>query len=87
MIIISNTQIDSFKKFLDSHETFIIAGHKEPDGDCISSCMGLSYIIEKIGKPYVMVNAGPFKRNEIKNYAEYFRKNPFYIVDHRRDST
>ena len=85
MIIISNTQIDSFKKFLDSHETFIIAGHKEPDGDCISSCMGLSYIIEKIGKPYVMVNAGPFKRNEIKNYAEYFRNDIPFMTQNERN--
>lgn len=84
MIIISEKQIDNFKKFLDSHESFIIAGHKEPDGDCISSCMGLSYIVEKTGKPYIMINAGPFKRNEIKKYAEYFRNDiPFMTQDER----
>lgn len=84
MIIISDAQINSFKKFLDTHETFIIAGHKEPDGDCISSCLGLSFILEKTGKPYVMINAGPFKRNEIKEYAHYFRNDlPFMTQDER----
>lgn len=86
MIIISDSQIDSFKKFLDSHESFIIAGHKEPDGDCISSCIGLSYIIDKIEKPYIMINAGPFKRNEIKNFSEHFRNDiPFMTQDERNN--
>ena len=72
MIRITDGQISKFKEFLEQHDSFLIAGHKEPDGDCVSSCIGLSYIVEKYGKPYVMLNAGPFKRNEIKKYAEYY---------------
>ena len=37
MHIITQEETEKFKKFLDSHESFIIAGHKEPDGDCIAS--------------------------------------------------
>lgn len=85
MIIISDKQIESFKHFIESHESFIIAGHKEPDGDCISSCMGLSYILEKTGKPYIMVNAGPFKRNEIKKYAPYFHNEIPFMTQSERD--
>lgn len=86
MIIISEKQIESFRNFLESHDSFIIAGHKEPDGDCISSCMGLSFILEKTGKPYIMLNAGPFKRNEIKEYAKYFRNDVPFMTQSERDN-
>ena len=69
MILISKEQISKFKSFLDSHDSFIIAGHKEPDGDSISSCIGLSFILDKMNKPYIMHNAGTFKRNEIKKFT------------------
>lgn len=72
MNIISKNQISSFKKFIDSHETFIIAGHKEPDGDCVSSCLGISFILEHFNKPYIIFNLGPFKRNEIKKFGDKF---------------
>lgn len=72
MIIISRKQIDAFGNFIAAHESFIIAGHKEPDGDCIASCLGLSYILEKFKKPYTLVNEGPFKRSEIKEFEHFF---------------
>lgn len=84
MQIISEKQLSSFKKFLELHDSFIIAGHKDPDGDCISSCLGLSYIVENTGKPYIMLNAGPFKRIEIREYADFFRNDiPFMTQDER----
>lgn len=84
MILISEEQVSKFKNFLDSHETFIIAGHKEPDGDCISSCMGISFILDTMNKPYIMLNAGPFKRNEIKKFAPKFKSAlPFMTQDER----
>lgn len=84
MILISKEQILKFKSFLDSHDSFIIAGHKEPDGDCISSCIGISFILDKINKPYIMINAGPFKRNEIKKFAPKFKNElPFMTQDER----
>ena len=33
MKIITQAQSDSFADFIKAHERFIIAGHKEPDGD------------------------------------------------------
>ena len=51
MKIVSPEQIKNFKNFMENHESFIIAGHKEPDGDCISSCIGLSYIADFFKKP------------------------------------
>ncbi len=84
MQLISPEQIERFKAFLESHKVFIIAGHKEPDGDCVSSCIGLSYIVEKTGKPFTMINAGPFKRNEIKGFSPLFKSTlPFMTQDER----
>ncbi len=85
MKLISETQITSFKNFLDSHETFLIAGHKEPDGDCIASSIGISYILTHINKPFNMLNAGPFKRTEIKKYAQFFKQETgFMTVDDQK---
>lgn len=72
MVLICKEQIESFKKFLDSHKSFIIVGHKEPDGDCIASSLGMSYILKHLGKQYTLLNAGPFKRSESKPYERYF---------------
>ncbi|MCR5318576.1 MAG: bifunctional oligoribonuclease/PAP phosphatase NrnA [Treponema sp.] len=78
MILLTKEQIDSFMAFLDSHDSFLIAGHKEPDGDCIASSLGISYILKHLGKPHLLLNAGPFKRTEIKKYSNLFTKNiPF----------
>ena len=85
MKIISSEQIASFRHFVDTHDSFVVAGHKEPDGDCVASCLGLSYILEGFGKPFVMVNAGPFKRSEIKHFAPLFTKTlPFMTQQERQ---
>lgn len=84
MIHISQDLISQFKGFLDSHEHFIIAGHKEPDGDCIASCLGISYILDKIKKPYILINAGPFKRNEIKKFAPRFSNSVPFMSQQER---
>ena len=34
--------IEEFKSFIENHNFFFIAGHKEPDGDCITSCLGIA---------------------------------------------
>lgn len=72
MLQITNQQIENFKKFIDSHSFFYIIGHKEPDGDCIASCLGIADILRKNGKDFSLLNAGPFKRVEIKKYANLF---------------
>lgn len=86
MLIVTEQQIELFKNFILSHETFIIAGHKEPDGDCISSCLGISYILKKFNREFLLINAGPFKRSEIKKYADSFKSAvPFMSDSDRRE--
>ena len=65
----------NFEAFVKKHENFIIAGHKEPDGDCIASTIALSALLRKMGKKAFMVSAGPFKRTETKKYENLFLRN------------
>lgn len=76
MKTISSNQLTNFKNFITNHKAFVICGHKEPDGDCIASSLGVSKILEFYKKPYQILNAGPFKRTETKNFEKYF-KNQF----------
>ncbi len=74
MTTITDSQCTLFTNFINSHDCFIVAGHKEPDGDCISSCLGIAAILEKKNKPCQLISAGPFKRPEIKIYERTFAK-------------
>lgn len=71
---ISDTQLVSFRDFINTHDAFFITGHKEPDGDCLTSSIGLAKILEKLGKKYQLLSSGPFKRTEIKQYEHLFSK-------------
>jgi phosphoesterase RecJ-like protein len=59
-------------KFIKSGKSFIIAGHKEPDGDCVGSQLALRSLLLRLGKNAVVCSAGPFNRIELKNYLEQF---------------
>jgi phosphoesterase RecJ-like protein len=74
MNLINDAKIASFKTFLDSHAFFIVCAHKEPDGDGLSSCLGLASMLEKLGKPFYLFNAGPFKRAELRGWEQLFPK-------------
>ena len=54
MKTITQEKFDAFKSFVENHDYFYIAGHKEPDGDCVASSIGISKIIEHFKKPYVL---------------------------------
>ncbi|MDR2194330.1 MAG: bifunctional oligoribonuclease/PAP phosphatase NrnA [Treponema sp.] len=58
--------------FINDHKKFIIAGHKEPDGDCVGSQLALASVIKRLGKEIVVCSAGPFKRTEISVYKDRF---------------
>ena len=75
MSYIAENKIENLKKFIDSHENFYVVGHKEPDGDCISSSLGIASLLEKFNKNYRLLSAGPFKRPEIKQFESKFSKN------------
>ena len=85
MITLTKEQINNFREFIENHESFIIAGHKEPDGDCVSSCLGVSFILDKLEKPYILLNAGPFKRVEIKKFADKFTNEIPFMTQPERD--
>ncbi len=62
----------SLKAFLSEYDTYIIAGHKDPDGDCITSSLALSSCLQRGGKNTVLISAGPFNQTEIKEYSRFF---------------
>ncbi|MBO5137190.1 MAG: bifunctional oligoribonuclease/PAP phosphatase NrnA [Spirochaetaceae bacterium] len=74
MHLITDKQAELFKDFIQNHDSFIIAGHKEPDGDCVASSLGTAAILDHFKKPYQLISAGPFKRTEIKTYEKKFAK-------------
>lgn len=77
----------NFKNFIMSHDFFFVAGHKEPDGDCIASCLGISAILEFFNKPYQLLSAGPFKRTEIKKYEDKFSNIMEFQTQQERNKT
>jgi phosphoesterase RecJ-like protein len=58
--------------FIKSSSKFIIAGHKEPDADCVGSQLALRSALLRIGKEAIVCSAGPFKRTELKKYTGEF---------------
>ena len=43
-------KIEKIKDAIDRAHSILVIGHIRPDGDCISSVLGLSYALEKLGK-------------------------------------
>ena len=69
---ITSQDASEFKAFIESHDFFFVAGHKEPDGDCIASCLAVASMLDYFSKPYQLLSAGPFKRNEIIKWKDKF---------------
>jgi len=63
-------------QFIQSGAKFIVAGHKEPDGDCIGSQLVLCSALRRLGKEAIPCSGGPFKRPEIIPYAAAFKSAP-----------
>ena len=63
-------------EFIRSGSKFIIAGHKEPDGDCIGSQLALCSVLRRMGKTAIPCSAGPFKRTEVMPYEKLFKPAP-----------
>ncbi len=86
MQTITPEQIESFSKFIKSHKAFLIAGHKEPDGDCIGSSLGMEALLKKLNKPCTVLNAGPFKRSESKSWEKYFKGQYTLLTDTKKET-
>ncbi|MDR2965603.1 MAG: bifunctional oligoribonuclease/PAP phosphatase NrnA [Treponema sp.] len=61
--------------FIKTGSNFIIAGHKEPDGDCVGSQLALRSALERLGKYAIVCSAGPFNRPDIKKIENLFIEN------------
>jgi phosphoesterase RecJ-like protein len=58
--------------FIRGGDKFLVAGHKEPDGDCVGSSLALCSALRRLGKEAIPCSAGPFKRIEIKPFEKLF---------------
>lgn len=84
---IKEQNIQEFKDFISNHQYFYIIGHKEPDGDCIASCLGIADILKKSNKEYKLLSAGPFKRPEIKKFEKQFSNKTDFLDNKDREIT
>jgi phosphoesterase RecJ-like protein len=58
--------------FIRQGTKFLLAGHKDPDGDCVGSQLALASALKRLGKETIPCSAGPFKRPELFPYADRF---------------
>ncbi len=74
---------------LREREHFIVIGHLNPDGDCLSSQFAVEALLHFLGKEVTLANAGPLTRSEISHLdgqfvseisPELYRKNPLVVV-------
>lgn len=84
MLEITKKDTEELKSFIENHNFFYIIGHKEPDGDCISSCLAMADILDNFSKPYQLLSAGPFKRNEIIKYQNKFSNEMKFLDENER---
>jgi len=68
--------LEDLVRFIKTNSKFIIAGHKEPDGDCVGSQLALRSALLRLGKEAFVCSAGPFKRTELRNYTDEFVQVP-----------
>ena len=87
MSIITQNDSESLKAFIENHNYFLIIGHKEPDGDCIASCLGIAGILDYFNKEYRLLSAGPFKRNEITRFEHLFHDTVDFLDTNERNQT
>jgi phosphoesterase RecJ-like protein len=62
--------------FIRTGDRFLVAGHKEPDGDCVGSSLALCSVLRRLGKEALPCSAGPFKRTEVKPFEQLFTGAP-----------
>ena len=62
--------VEQIAEAIRSRDTFVIAGHLRPDGDCLGSCLGLYAVLRGMGKSVRFYTAGPIP--EHFNYLPNF---------------
>ncbi|MDA3939888.1 MAG: bifunctional oligoribonuclease/PAP phosphatase NrnA [Spirochaetia bacterium] len=66
-----NVPID-LQQILKERDSFLLIGHKNPDGDCLSSQLALGSFLKRQGKRTCLLSPGPFDRSEIVHQEKYF---------------
>jgi phosphoesterase RecJ-like protein len=46
-------------QFINRHRSFLVTGHRFPEGDCLASTLAFSYFLKKIGKEVLAFNPDP----------------------------
>lgn len=70
--MIDDKLLHSIEGFLTAHRRYLVTGHKEPDGDCVSSQIAMARLVAALGREPVLLSSGPFDRPEIESFAERF---------------
>ncbi|MDR1470597.1 MAG: bifunctional oligoribonuclease/PAP phosphatase NrnA [Spirochaetaceae bacterium] len=70
--------------FIGEGSFFLVAGHREPDGDCAGSQLALGALLERLGKDVTLISAGPWDRAEIAPFRERFKDT---VDGHDRQNT
>jgi phosphoesterase RecJ-like protein len=60
------------RRFIEGRRLLLVAGHKEPDGDCIASQLAFAALAARLGSPSLLLSAGPFDRPELEDFADRF---------------
>ncbi len=60
------------RRFIEGRRLLLVAGHKEPDGDCVASQLTMAALAARLGTPTLLLSAGPFDRPEIEEFAGRF---------------
>jgi phosphoesterase RecJ-like protein len=68
--------------FIRAHSSFLVIGHKEPDGDCVASQIAVQRLLAALGKPCSLHSVGPFDRPEIAQFGASFES---IIADEQRN--
>ncbi len=66
------TDAAGVRRFIEGRRLLVVAGHKEPDGDCIASQLAVAGLAARLGTPTLLLSAGPFDRPEIEDFAGRF---------------
>ncbi|MDF2725503.1 MAG: bifunctional oligoribonuclease/PAP phosphatase NrnA [Paenibacillus sp.] len=63
-------QLAAAKAFIEANDRFLVVAHLNPDGDALSSTVAVAWLLEQLGKRYVMINESkkPDKFNYLWGY-------------------
>ncbi|MFC5702087.1 bifunctional oligoribonuclease/PAP phosphatase NrnA [Cohnella faecalis] len=54
-----NQSLQDTVSYIRERDDFLVVSHVQPDGDAISSTVAVGWLLDKLGKSFVMINEGP----------------------------